>query len=299
MERGGDRVIYAGLAAAAGLGAGLLARSRYERSHFVTERFRVQTEKLPEGMTRNLVFLSDLHDNTFGPENEKLLEAIFALEPDAVLIGGDMMVSRGEADLTVTLNLVRRLAARFPVFYGNGNHEARLGQKPEVFGDRSRRLEEGLRAAGAWYLPDKSADLDRYIRITGCDLAERYYRHHFTVPKLPEGEIAGRVGEARKDKYQILLLHSPLFFENSRKWGADLTLCGHFHGGTIRIPGLGGVMTPQYQFFLPCCAGRFDRDGKTMLVSRGLGTHSINLRLNNRPQLVWITLEGRQSLQEK
>lgn len=69
-----------------------------------------------------------------------------------------------------------------------------------------------------------------------------------------------------------------------------MTLAGHFHGGTIRIPGLGGVMTPQYQFFLPWCAGDFERDGKRMIVSRGLGTHSINIRLNNRPQLVLIRL---------
>ena len=49
-------------------------------------------------------------------------------------------------------------------------------------------------------------------------------------------------------------------------------------------------MTPQYQFFLPWCAGDFERDGKRMIVSRGLRTHSINLRLNNRPQLVLIRL---------
>ena len=69
-----------------------------------------------------------------------------------------------------------------------------------------------------------------------------------------------------------------------------MTLAGHFHGGTIRIPGLGGVMTPQYQFFLPWSAGNFERNGKRMIVSRGLGTHSINIRLNNRPQLVLIRL---------
>ena len=60
--------------------------------------------------------------------------------------------------------------------------------------------------------------------------------------------------EGESGQYQILLLHSPLFFEECRRWGADLTLCGHFHGGTIRLPFLGGVMTPQFQFFIPWCA---------------------------------------------
>ena len=50
-------------------------------------------------------------------------------------------------------------------------------------------------------------------------------------------------------------------------------------------------MTPQYQFFLPWCAGDFEQQGKRMVVSRGLGTHSINIRLNNRPQLVVVYLK--------
>ena len=92
------------------------------------------------------------------------------------------------------------------------------------------------------------------------------------------------------DRFQILLAHSPLYFEQYADWGADLTLSGHFHGGTIRLPLLGGVMTPQYQFFLPWCGGEFEKDGRKMLVGRGLGTHSINIRLNNISQLLVIKL---------
>ena len=49
-------------------------------------------------------------------------------------------------------------------------------------------------------------------------------------------------------------------------------------------------MTPQYQFFRRECAGRFEKDGKTMIVGRGLGTHSVNIRLNDRPQIVVVNL---------
>ena len=104
-------------------------------------------------------------------------------------------------------------------------------------------------------------------------MQERYYRHRFTVPRMEEGELERHVGRGESGRYQILLLHSPLFFEECRRWGADLTLCGHFHGGTI---------------------GRFDREGKTMIVSRGLGTHSINIRFCNKPQLVHIRLRKKQ-----
>ena len=85
------------------------------------------------------------------------------------------------------------------------------------------------------------------------------------------------LGPADDSRFQILLAHSPLYFEQYADWGADLTLSGHFHGGTIRLPFVGGVMTPQYQFFHPYCAGEFEKDGK-------------HIRFCNRPQLMVVRL---------
>lgn len=275
----------------AGLGAGFFARSEYEKKHFVTESFELMSEKLREP-ERNFVFLSDLHNNQFGANQEKLLEAIDQVSPDAVLIGGDMMVcKRGKLDLKPSLDLARALAGRYPVFYANGNHEERMKRETETYGDSYQTFCHELREAGVRYLSDESAEFGDDIRITGCNMQEKYYHHRFTVPQMEKGELERHVGKGESGRYQILLLHSPLFFEQCRRWGADLTLCGHFHGGTIRLPFLGGVMTPQFQFFLPWCAGRFDREGKTMIVSRGLGTHSINIRFHNKPQLVHIRLK--------
>lgn len=278
------------IAAGAALAAGGLLRSEYEKKHFVTEKYTIETEQIgrPE---LNFVFLSDLHSNTFGKKNEKLIAAIDRVKPDGVLIGGDMMVCRGTADTEVTLDLVRSLASRYPVYYSDGNHEERMNRERDIYGDQYDAFRQALQAAGVHYLSDGSIMGPGSVRITGSGMEEAYYRHLFTLPKLPKGEIERRVGKSDGDHYQILLLHSPLFFERARQWGADLTLSGHFHGGTIRLPFLGGVMTPQYQFFLPWCAGRFDEEGKTMIVSRGLGTHSINIRFNNKPQLVWICLK--------
>lgn len=273
-------------AACAAVGCWL--RSEYEKKHFVTEHFFISSQKLLDG-ERNLVFLSDLHNNEFGTENENLLSEIDRICPDLILIGGDMMVCKGKREIEPALSFVERLAQRYPVYYANGNHEERMNREREIYGDLYDIFQKRLSDAGVVYLSDASAEVGRDLRITGCNLKERYYQHRFTVPKLLPEELM-RAGAADPNRFQILLLHSPLFFEACRKWGADLTLCGHFHGGTIRLPFLGGVMTPQYQFFLPWCAGRFEEEGKTMLVSRGLGTHSINLRFNNRPQLVWVTL---------
>lgn len=281
-----------GYIAAAAVLSGLIIRSEYEKKHFLTEHYTVCSDKL-KGPDRNFVFLSDLHNNEFGEGNRILIEEIDRIKPDAVLIGGDMFVSKGGRDPGVVAELLRNLASRYPVYYGNGNHEERMRDKKTVYGSRYKEFVNLLGDLGVFYLSDQNFFFGSDIRITGCNLEQEYYSHRFTVPKLRNHTIENHVGSADRERFQILLMHSPLFFKDCRNWGADLTLSGHFHGGTIRLPLLGGVMTPQYQFFLPYCAGEFKEAGQGMIVSRGLGTHSINIRLNDRPQLVWVSLQSK------
>lgn len=283
----------AALTAAAG--AACLLRSEYEKRHFSVEVTEIVSGRLKKD--RTLVFLSDLHNNQFGPANQELVEAIHRLKPDAVLCGGDMMVCKGQKDIKVPLKLFRQLAACYPVYCGNGNHENRMVWERRIYGNLYEEYRDALTAMGVRYLEDSTAALDDDILITGLDLDPCFYRKalYQKVPDMPPGYMERKLGKgpARKDngRYRILLAHSPMYARAYAAWGADLTLAGHFHGGTIRVPGLGGVMTPQYQFFLPWCAGDFDMEGKRMIVSRGLGTHSINIRLNNKPQLVMIRLK--------
>ena len=278
-----------GLAAA----AAFLARSEYERKALSLEEVSVETDKITRDWT--FVFLSDLHENTFGRDNERLLAAIDAVKPDAVLSGGDLIVTKkGRAKTAVSEALLARLAARYPVYCGNGNHENRMVWNRKEYGGNYEWYIGRLKEMGIICLSDQSAVLKKEVRISAVNLDPCFYKkaNSGKLSSMEPEYVEKKLGPAAgKDCFQILLAHSPLFFDAYRKWGADLTLSGHFHGGTIRIPGLGGVMTPQYQFFLPVCAGTHEREGRYMAVSRGLGTHSINIRLNNRPQLLAIRLK--------
>lgn len=281
----------------AAAGCACLGRSEYEKKHFSAEAFQVASPKIEKD--RRLVFLSDLHSNEFGAGNRRLTEAICRLRPDGVLVGGDMLVTRGRGgdDMSVSLALMKELSARFPVYYGNGNHENRMLWHREAYGGMYQKYREALKVMGVIYLEDSTAPLGEDILITGVDLDPIYYSKALfgKIPDMDVGYLPEKLGsiveEPGREKFRILLAHSPLFFKNYAAWGADLTLSGHFHGGTVRLPVLGGVMTPQYQFFLPWCAGDFDMGGRRMIVSRGLGTHSINIRFNNKPQLVVIQLK--------
>ena len=276
-------------------GAGCLARSRYERDCLVTEKYRIASEKI-HGQGKTIVFLTDLHNKEFGEENSRLLETVRKVKPDAVLFGGDGMVAkRGNSDVRIPLALLTELAKEFPVYCGNGNHESRMVWKTDVYGETYEHYRMALEDAGIRYLSNEAADLDSDIRIYGLDLPKSAYRSR--SGEIPEGLLKETLGEPDPEKFCLLLAHSPLFFEEYAAWGADLTLSGHFHGGTIRLPLVGGVMTPQYQFFYPRCAGYFELPGKgreksRMIVGRGLGTHSINIRLNDKPQVVVVRLCG-------
>ena len=94
------------------------------------------------------------------------------------------------------------------------------------------------------------------------------------------------------DKFSIVLDHQPQDYEAQAKAGVDLVLSGHLHGGIIRLPGIGGLITPQAIPF-PKYSGEMTTEGEqTIIVSRGLGTHTINLRFLNEAEMIVIHLRG-------
>lgn len=272
------------------LGAGCLLRSNYEKGQISIENTIITSDKIRKDC--NIVFLSDLHSHSFGKENDKLLSAIDQINPDVILIGGDMMVAKGKVDTNVSLKLIKRLTSRYPVFYGNGNHEIRMDQERNIYGDGWDVYRNELKKLGVIVLADRTAVYRRDIAVTGIDLDSGCYRK-FHPDKMTKEGMEAKVGKADSERFQILLCHSPLYFRTCEAWGSDLTLSGHFHGGTIRLPLVGGIMTPQFQFFNPYCAGTFTKNRRHMIVSRGLGTHSINIRINNKPQIVVVKLKAK------
>jgi len=274
------------IAFAAAAGGLALWRSEYERDCLVTDEYQIRSKKI-KGGERTFVFLTDLHDKEFGEGNERLLSAVRSAKPDAVFVGGDMMVVKKECDLGVSLKVLKKLAAEFPVYCGNGNHEQRLKRETGRYGVKFWEYTDALKKMGITYLSDSSVSLGDDIVLYGLDLPEKYYKPG--SEPMSRGFMESVFHRPDPGKFSILLAHSPMFFKEYAAWGADLTLSGHFHGGTIRLPFLGGLMTPQYQFFYPWCAGEFTGEsGRKMIVGRGLGTHSVNIRFNNKPQVVVV-----------
>ena len=82
-----------------------------------------------------------------------------------------------------------------------------------------------------------------------------------------------------------------MYFEEYAAWGAELTVSGHVHGGIVKLPFIGGVISPALILFPKYDGGRYDTLGKTLILSRGLGTHSIPVRMFNPGEIVLIDLK--------
>lgn len=275
-----------------------LLASAYERRHFAVREYTVGSEKIPsefDGYT--FVAMTDLHNNQFGENNEKLVKAIDDIRPDAVLCGGDMLVSKGVKSLDVPVRLMKELAGKYKVYYCNGNHESRLFWKPEIYGEQGRQYFDALREAGVCVLNDKKITFkcaDGSLAIAGLEIEKQYY-HKLSEVKIETAVIDRELGKADCNAFNILLAHSPVSFESYAEWGADMVLSGHFHGGTIVLPFLGGLMSSDLVPFPKYYRGRYDEYGSTMIVSGGLGTHSVNIRINNRPELIVIKLKKKKA----
>ena len=246
------------------------------------------------------VFLSDLHDKEFGDGNKWLIKAVQDSKPDAILIGGDMMnVRKRKVGTEVTEQLLAGLSQIAPIYYANGNNEQRFRWEIEQFEKEYEDFLRILERYNVFYLNNKTEEFGE-VAITGLNIELDHYKE-FVCKQLTVDFIERAVGTPKEDKYNILLIHSPMFPEIYRSWGADLALAGHSHGGIIRFPtdrrrdegrlnNDRGLVSGQYQLFHKYCAGYFEKDGKAMIVSRGLGTHTVNVRINNKPQVVVVDL---------
>lgn len=101
--------------------------------------------------------------------------------------------------------------------------------------------------------------------------------------------MTGMLVSLTDESYTVLLSHRPELFDIYQTFGMDLVLAGHTHGGQIRLPFIGGLYGSD-TFFPEYDAGLFEQEGTAMIVSRGLGNSLFPLRINNRPEVVVITL---------
>ncbi|MCM1175459.1 MAG: metallophosphoesterase [Blautia sp.] len=256
---------------------------------FVTVEYEIESPKLTREYT--FALLSDLHNSCFGKQNEKLISKIEELAPDGILTAGDMLTAFEKKErYQVAADLMQKLGGSYPVYYGMGNHEQRLGAGTGRYREIYEIYLESLRRAGIEPLINEKTDLpSANINICGLQIDRGFYRK-WSRPPMAENYLPDVLGAPRKDRFQILIAHNPEYFEEYVKWGADLVVSGHMHGGLVRLPFVGGVVSPRLTPFPHYDGGKFEKDGSVMILSRGLGTHTLPIRMFNPGELAVIRL---------
>lgn len=240
-----------------------------------TTRYSVESAKLPTAFDGfKIVQLSDLHGADFG---DKLYEEVRALSPDIIALTGDFITDA--EDLAAVDKLVSKLVTIADVYYISGNHDYGSGE--------IEALTEILERYGVNFLRNEYGLIERdgaHIVIAGVEDPNSW-----AEMKMPD-ELAREISEEYPDTYTLLLAHRNYWAEEYPSLPVDLILCGHTHGGIIRLPGVGGILSTDRTLFPDYEAGEYFCGQYEMVVSRGLGNSILIPRLFNIPEIVSVTL---------
>lgn len=255
-----------------------------ENNFLKISKFEVVSNRLPASFNGyKIVHLSDLHNKSFGKNQEQLVDRIQKLKPDIIVFTGDIVDIRRYNEEPSVL-LIERLCKIAPVYYVTGNHEIGSG--------KLKNLQLRLEKAGAVVLRSESVIINKnkeQIIISGID-DPNAIKGKINEDEKIQMEINLTYKEEFKNKYRILLSHRPEKLSVYSKNKFDLVFSGHAHGGQVRIPFVGGLIAPQQGFFPKYTSGKYVKDGTSMIVSRGLGNSKAPVRVFNRPEIILTTL---------
>jgi len=231
-----------------------------------------------------ITVLSDIHAAEFGRDNQRLLRIVEAMRPDIIVISGDIIDHNKkpplERQLEIAESLVVNLLPIAPVYYVTGNHEWDSG------GIRPLLLMLGERGVyilrNSYTLQEAGGEV---IILAGTD-DPNGAADMIKPPEFVESVFA-EAGHA----FFVMLEHRNHNLELYSRLGVDLILCGHAHGGIIRLPFTDGLIGPQRDFLPTHTNGVYTMDGTNIVVSRGIGNHTGFPRFLNNPQVVTVTLK--------
>ena len=239
-----------------------------------------------------MAVVADLHGKVYGDDNAPLYDKVAAQKPDAIVLLGDLFPAQfTEADRDYVVDLTRRMQEIAPVYFAMGNHETSYTAK---YGDAWIEL---IRETGAIVLDEEWKDVaiaGNTIRLGGT-MGHGYLfgRTSAQFHASPEYDVLFRLEHARQPA--ILLSHMPdtvALSDGPRRWHIPLVLCGHTHGGVIRLPGIGGLYAPMQGWRPPYDYGEYQlNDGMRMIITSGLSGHDHVPRIFNLPEIVVIDLK--------
>lgn len=259
-------------------------------NNLTVNEYTVQSAKMSGSL--NFVVIADLHDHSFGKDNQKLVDRVLTQKPDAVLMVGDF-INKDSSDYEEFMALVEQLSERVPVYFSWGNHElgyVELHAEADLI-----TFEKQLSDAGVVVLDKRYQDVEiagQTIRIGGMyDYAFALDSTNSCSPDTMDPEVYQFLTEFQEpdDIFKLMLAHRPDSFvlgKASQTWDIDLVVSGHMHGGQVVLPFLGGVVGGDQGWFPEYVHGLYQKDKINIFITSGLGSSKKALpRFNNPPEI--------------
>ena len=262
-------------------GAVMTGYALYYRTHYTINFYQETSEKVSASI--RIAVISDIHNREYGENNEVLISDLQTLKPDLILFLGDVII-RDEDDYQPMLNLVSALTGIAPCYGVLGNHESE-----RIYFGSDRTLPEKFETAGLKLLRNSREDIrigEDTLQLIGVEGTAYGFEHYGGREFMERADID-------PSSYCIVMTHIPILFETQlSKYGFDLGIAGHVHGGIVNLPLLGGLYSDEEGFFPEFSAGKsILGNQQTLIISAGLGdSKPFPPRINNTPELVVIDI---------
>ena len=258
-----------------------------EPSRVSLTALEIEVEGLPAGSRPiRVLHVTDLHVERLSSREEAVLALARKARPDAILMTGDYVNLSYNDDAEThaqVRDLLRKLDAPYGVY-------ATLGSPPVDLREHVPVLFEDLHVQ---LLRDEWVTLDlddgRRLALLGVECTHNLDKDGATLERL--------VREAPGDNPHVLLYHSPELMPQAVGHGLDLYLCGHTHGGQVRLPGYGALITSS-QLKREYVMGQYRRGRTHLYVSRGIGFEGLSaprVRFLSPPEVTLVTLRPAQA----
>lgn len=232
------------------------------------------------GRALKVMQITDVHDRGSAAQRAAIVAMVEQQRPDLIALTGDL-VSVFTKDPSRMEGFITQLTSLgIPTYYVPGNHE-NLNPNP---GDQAADVQAMVARHGVTVLLNRNTPRDGpwgRLDVIGTD---DYYTNR--------GNLAEALRGTRADAYHLVLTHSPGIVDDQAALPAgavDLAICGHTHGGQVRIPGIGALYAPGGGFLPTYDQGLFHIGNSQLYVDSGVG-QSFPLRLFDQSQVTLITV---------
>jgi predicted MPP superfamily phosphohydrolase len=245
-----------------------------EASSLSLERVEIKLTRLPKKLDGfKIIHLSDIHHSPFTnlEHIERTIKVANRLKPNMFLLTGDY-VSHEKKYIAPVAKVLGKLRSEFGTFACLGNHDHWTDPDLVVkrFEDVGIKMlvNEGFRFEAR----------DASFWLCGVD-------DHM----VGKTDLAGALKGAFPDEMKLLLAHNPLIFRQATRYGVDLTLSGHTHGGQVKVRDPEKRLLPRRKL----SSGLHKRKDAQIYITRGIGTVVLPIRYQCPPEISLLELRSK------